>query len=171
MLPLYFPDEYKQNSYGLANQPLFAYNREKIVVGFNNSPRLFSYDMENEILKTHDCKSEYYRKMVPYTGYPADQEALMNYINEKTLFISLNYIPNKSHYFLISATDKGQDPSGIRFNLTVLNEELETMCEFSLPDSLLPMHMWNAPNGLAFRASKKSTSTQSVYQVMDIDCE
>lgn len=169
LLPLFYPNEYRKYSYGFSNKVFFTYNREKVIAGFTNSPKLVVYDLEKKESSTHNCKSRFDRKMLPYTGLQGDDQAMIEHLDQNTQFMSLHYNSFKNRYYLTSGFME-EDFPGLKFNLTVINEEFETLCELTLPPYFPPIGMFSTLDGLAFRDFQQSSGRQAIYNLVDIDC-
>lgn len=170
LLPLYYPEAYRKQCFGFSNKSFFAYNGKKVVVGFSNSPQLISYDLESEIVSSHDCRSKFYKKMTPFTGHIGDEPAMVAYVNRYTQYMSLYYNPNKQKYYLMSGF-KEEDFPGIKFNLSIINEDFITLSELTLSPYFPPIGMISTSAGLAFWDYTKSNNEKSIYQIINLDYE
>lgn len=153
-LPVFYPEIYRTQSFGLLNKSYFTYNQHLIFFGFQNAPDIYQYNLETGATSHHQVNSIFNlnQNMPPYTGATNDFEDFSQYISDYTLFSSLIFNPFEDRFYLFSGNIVGPE-NETAFNFTILNQDFNTIKEFS-PDlrktGLLPMYNFPVRKGMAF---------------------
>ncbi len=148
LLPVYYPQDFKETNYGLLNPPNITFLRDKIIYNFKINSKVYVYDKKTSRIKEISPNSKYSNQSAsPYFGLTGDQPSLVKHITANPDFGRLIYDEFHNLYYRFLLIPK-VDSRGKGLYLSILNENFEIIKEFKFPAGHFHLGALPTPDGL-----------------------
>lgn len=169
-LPIYFPDSYKLNRYGLLNNYNITYNANKIIYNFNNSSKIFIFDTGTASVKSIRAESKFaVADAAIYKGEDRDVENLIEHADENPIYLKIIPDLSSGNFFRFAWLPESEKNLKKRAALTVFDSDFNPISETLTPRNISPYWV-STPWGIPVYSNESSESVNRYY-FFNLKCE
>ncbi len=170
VLPIYFPDSYKLNRYGLLNNYNITYSANKIIYNFNNSSKIFIFDTGTASVKSIRAESKFaVADAAIYKGEDRDVENLIEHADENPIYLKIIPELSTGNFYRFTWLPEPEKNLKKRAALTVFSPDFNLLSETLTPRNISPYWV-TAPQGVPIYSNESSESVNRYY-FFHVKCE
>jgi hypothetical protein len=158
LLPIYYPQEFKDQWFGLLDKPNITFLDNKIIYSFKNNSRIFVYDDVSQKSTAYDVQSKFCdNKATPLNAnLKNDGEAINKHLNSSPIFFGLIYDQFRDQYYRLHTAPSNTEDGTRRGFLTFLDADFNIIDEIALPFRKYALFRTNVvmPEGLILHQNK-----------------